>query len=43
MARGSVHLDGERLGTGDAAKRAGAALLRLDRGEAAEVLVFDLP
>jgi len=43
VARGSVHLDGERLGTGDAAKLAGAALLRLDRGEAAEVLVFDLP
>jgi redox-sensitive bicupin YhaK (pirin superfamily) len=43
VARGSLHLDGERLGTGDAAKLTDAARLRLDRGEAAEVLVFDLP
>ena len=43
VARGSVHLDGERLGTGDAAKLTAAAGLQLDRGEAAEVLVFDLP
>jgi len=40
VARGSVTLNGERLGPGDALKFAGT--LAVEHGERAEVLVFDL-
>ena len=40
--RGSVSVNGQALGTGDAALLSGAAALRLDAGRDAEVLVFDL-
>jgi len=43
VARGRVHVNGEQLGAGDAAKLEGEGSLALDRGEAAEVLLFDLP
>ena len=43
VARGSVAVNGERLAAGDAAKLTQAAEVRLAQGEAAEVLVFDLP
>jgi hypothetical protein len=41
VARGSITVNGEALGTGDALMGAGA--LVLEKGQAAEVLVFDLP
>jgi len=40
--RGSVSVNGQALGTGDAALLSGEAALRLDAGRDAEVLVFDL-
>lgn len=43
VARGAIDVNGTRLGTGDAAKIEGADFVELARGEAAEVLVFDLP
>jgi hypothetical protein len=43
VARGSVVLDGTRLGAGDAAKLDGPAAIALGDGDGAEVLVFDLP
>ena len=43
VARGSVALDAERLGAGDAAKIEGPARIVLAHGEAAEILLFDLP
>jgi redox-sensitive bicupin YhaK (pirin superfamily) len=43
VARGRVELDGNVLGTGDAAKLTGPARVTLGRGEDAEVLLFDLP
>ena len=42
VARGSVHVNGQALGTGDAATLDGESRLVLDRGAGAEVLVFDL-
>jgi hypothetical protein len=42
VARGSVRVNGTALGAGDAAKLTGEAAVALDRGEDAEVLVFDL-
>lgn len=42
VARGSLTVNGQRLDTGDALK-SGAGKLNLDNGQAAEVLVFDLP
>ncbi|MGE0558718.1 MAG: pirin family protein [Burkholderiales bacterium] len=42
VARGGITLNGERLDAGDALKT-GDGLLVLERGYAAEVLVFDLP
>ncbi|WP_119153055.1 pirin family protein [Caldimonas tepidiphila] len=42
VARGSVSVNGVALETGDAAKLQGEALLRLDGGRDAEVIVFDL-
>jgi redox-sensitive bicupin YhaK (pirin superfamily) len=43
VARGSVAVNGTPLGGGDAARFEGETALRLERGRAAEVLVFDLP
>ncbi len=43
VARGAVDVNGERLLGGDAARLEGTDQLRLAHGEAAEVLVFDLP
>lgn len=42
VARGKIRVNGHALGAGDALK-AGAGKLRLEGGEDAEVLVFDLP
>jgi quercetin 2,3-dioxygenase len=42
VARGSVHVNGQPLGAGDAAKFEGERELVLDGGRDAEVLVFDL-
>ena len=42
MARGSLTVNGLRLAAGDAVRIEGEPMLRLDRGEGAEVLVFDL-
>lgn len=43
VARGALTVNGERLAAGDAAKLVGEAEVRIDGGEQAEVLVFDLP
>lgn len=42
VARGSVAVNGRRLGAGDALKLAGLAEIVLETGEGAEVLLFDL-
>jgi quercetin 2,3-dioxygenase len=42
VARGSVSVNGQHLRAGDALKT-GAGTIRIEGGEAAEVLVFDLP
>jgi quercetin 2,3-dioxygenase len=42
VARGTLHVNGNTLGTGDAALLDGEASLVLDQGQGAEVLVFDL-
>ncbi|WP_395699640.1 pirin family protein [Aquabacterium sp.] len=42
VARGTVHVNGQALGTGDAAMLRGEPVLKLDQGQGAEVLVFDL-
>ena len=42
VARGSVTVNGEALGAGDAAKIVDAAEVKLERGAGAEVIVFDL-
>ena len=42
VARGSVELNGQRLGEGDGARLRGEQRIELARGEGAEVLVFDL-
>ncbi|MBO9650673.1 MAG: pirin family protein [Variovorax sp.] len=42
VARGSVEVSGERLSEGDGARVRNAGKLRLDKGDQAEVLVFDL-
>jgi len=42
VARGNVHVNGERLVHGDAAMVVGDAKVTLDRAESAEVLLFDL-
>lgn len=42
VARGSVTVNGHALGVGDALKTAAGPIV-LEKGEAAEVLVFDLP
>jgi len=43
VARGSVAVNGERLGPGDAVKLDGGTRIALSDGDDAEVLVFDLP
>ncbi len=43
VARGRVRVNGEPLAAGDAVKLEGEAAIALDQGEAAEVLLFDLP
>jgi redox-sensitive bicupin YhaK (pirin superfamily) len=43
VARGSVVLNGTRLGGGDAAKIEQESSIVLTDGETAEVLLFDLP
>jgi quercetin 2,3-dioxygenase len=43
VARGALAVNGQALAAGDAAKIEAEAEIRLDRGRAAEVLVFDLP
>ena len=42
VARGSLHVNGERLHEGDGARIRNAGPLHFDHGENAEVLVFDL-
>jgi quercetin 2,3-dioxygenase len=42
VARGSIEVQGQALGQGDALKLQGEALLTLANGQGAEVLVFDL-
>jgi redox-sensitive bicupin YhaK (pirin superfamily) len=42
VARGSVEINGQKLGVGDGAKIAGEPELRLANGKAAEVLLFDM-
>ncbi|NIF83173.1 pirin family protein [Comamonas sp. Tr-654] len=42
VARGSLSVNGERLSEGDGARIRNAGALRFERGEDAEVLVFDL-
>lgn len=42
LVRGALDVNGERLGTGDAALLQGESLLTLTQGEQAEVLVFEL-
>jgi len=42
VARGRVHAQGQALSQGDALKLEGESRLQIDRGEGAEVLVFDL-
>jgi len=43
VARGALSVNGQRLDAGDAAKLSSESAVRLADGEAAEVLVFDLP
>jgi len=43
IARGELSVDGSRLCAGDGARTAGPALLTLQSGADAEVLLFDLP
>ncbi|MEP6655634.1 MAG: pirin family protein [Betaproteobacteria bacterium] len=43
VARGAVHANDIRLAAGDAAKISDEAMVRIDRAEDAEVLLFDLP
>lgn len=43
VAQGSVSVNGQSLGAGDAAKLTGVRRVEIEKGENAEVLVFDLP
>jgi hypothetical protein len=43
VARGAIEANGIALGAGDALQITGDVKLHLERGKAAEVLVFDLP
>jgi hypothetical protein len=43
VARGRVSVNGQELAAGDALKTSGEARMLIDRGQSAEVLLFDLP
>ena len=43
VARGAITVNGQALEAGDAAKLEGVDAVSLAQGDAAEVLVFDLP
>ena len=43
LARGKVAVNGQPLSTGDALKASGESALVLERGDNAEILLFDLP
>ena len=43
VVRGSAHVNDTALGTGDAAMIERETAIRVDRGKAAEILLFDLP
>jgi quercetin 2,3-dioxygenase len=43
VARGAVRVNGVQLGAGDAAKIENETSIRIDGGDSAEVLLFDLP
>ena len=43
MAQGGATVNGQPLGAGDAMKMTGVTSIQIERGENAEVLVFDLP
>jgi len=43
VARGKVTVNGNVLGTGDALKASGESAIVLERGDNAEILLFDLP
>ena len=43
VASGNVAVNGQTLAAGDAAKLTDVSQVRLDKGENAEVLLFDLP
>ncbi len=43
VARGTVHVNGTPLAAGDAARITGEPSVRADRGQDAEILLFDLP
>jgi redox-sensitive bicupin YhaK (pirin superfamily) len=43
VARGKVTVNGQRLSAGDALKADGESMLVLERGDNAEILLFDLP
>jgi hypothetical protein len=43
VLHGEYNVNGISLGSGDAAKITGESAIVLDRGDAAEVLLFDLP
>ena len=43
VARGSVAVNGQTLSAGDAAKLTDVSQVRIDKGQNADVLVFDLP
>ncbi len=43
VANGNVAVNGQALGAGDAAKLTDVTRVRIDNGESAEVLLFDLP
>jgi redox-sensitive bicupin YhaK (pirin superfamily) len=43
VARGKIRVNGEALAAGDAAKLTDVSEVRLEQGDAAEVLLFDLP
>jgi quercetin 2,3-dioxygenase len=42
VARGSVTVNGQPLGSGDALKATGESQVVIDKGDNAEVLLFDL-
>src|SRR5262249_55670278 len=43
VARGRAGVNGHELAAGDALKASGEPRVRIDRGQSAEILLFDLP